>query len=121
MLLKQIFCLLPYARIRPILELQQTRQQCFAEHLGAFAGKKRGQVINADDIQWQCRIADRNVYRHGRLVKGRCDVVDGDRVVRVRSESRSAQTRLIIEQINSRIGANVAHHGKSTGRRSKRF
>lgn len=87
MLLEQIFCLLPHTRILPVLELQQTGQQCFAEHLGAFAGKKRGQVINADDIQWQCRIADRDVYRHRGLVKSRGDVVDGDRVVGVCAKS----------------------------------
>lgn len=49
-LLEQIFCLLPHTGIRPVLELQQTRQQCFTEHLRAFTRKKRGQVINADDI-----------------------------------------------------------------------
>ena len=83
LLLEQILRLLPDTGIGSVLQLQKTGQQSLAEHLRTFAGKERGQVVDADDAQGWALGACRQGDGHGGLVECRGDIVHGDGVMRV--------------------------------------
>lgn len=83
LLLEQILGLLPHAGVLAVLQLQKAGHQGLAEHLGALPGEERGQMVNADDAERGTLGARGQDDRHGGLVEGGRDGVDGDGVVGV--------------------------------------
>lgn len=83
MLVKQLLGLHPHARILSVLELQQGRQQGSAKHLGALTRQQRRQMVDADYVEGQIRVAEgRDIGDgHGGLVECGGYVVDWDGVV----------------------------------------
>ena len=83
LLLEQILGLLPHPGVLAVLQLQKAGHQGLAEHLGAFPGEERGQVVDADDAERGALGARGQDDRHGGLVEGGRDIVNGNGVVRV--------------------------------------
>jgi hypothetical protein len=81
--LEQLLSLLPDTHVPPVLQTEQTGQQVGAESLRRLTGKQAGQVIDADDAEWQVVAALGELHGHGGFAESGVDVVDGDRVVRV--------------------------------------
>lgn len=82
LLLEELLSALPDRRASAVLQREQTGQQRIAECLRRLPGQRRRQVVNRDDTQRRPVALDLDL--DGRLVKCSVDVVDGDRVVRVR-------------------------------------
>ena len=62
--------------VAPVLEAQEARQEVAAECLGGFSRQQRRQVVDADDAELGPAL---DLDRHGGLVKGGSNGVDGDR------------------------------------------
>lgn len=87
LLFEQILRLFPHASIRSVLQLQKTRQQRLAEHLRALPGKKRREMVNADNAHGLTNGCSWQRDRYCGLVKGGRDIVHRNRVIGVRTGS----------------------------------
>jgi len=88
LVLEQLLGLLPDTDVLPVLETEQTGEQVCAEGFGCLAGQQTGQVIDADDAEWQTVAAFGQSDGHCRLAECGVDVVDGDGVVGVGGVAR---------------------------------
>lgn len=88
LLMEKFLRLSPDPSIGPVLQLQETGDEGFAEHLGALPGEERGKVINADHAQRRALRPRRQGYGHSGLVEGRGDAIYRDRVMWVCPERK---------------------------------
>ena len=84
LLLEQLLRLLPNPHTPPLPQPHQTRQKRRAKRLARLPRQQRRQVINTDHAQWQLRRTFWQLDGYSGLGEGGVDVVDGDRIVRVR-------------------------------------
>lgn len=83
LIIEKLLGLLPDTDILPVLETEQAGKQVCAEGLGCLTGQQTGQVVDADNAQWQTVAALRERHWYCGLAEGGVDVVDGDGVVGV--------------------------------------
>ena len=88
LIIEKLLGLLPDTDILPVLETEQAGKQVCAEGLGCLTGQQTGQVVDADNAQWQTVAALRERHWYCGLAEGGVDVVDGDRVVGVGGVAR---------------------------------
>jgi hypothetical protein len=83
LVVEELLGLRPDTDVLPVLEAEKTGKQVCAEGLGCLTRQKTGQVVDADDAQWQTVAALGESHGHCGLREGGVDVVDGDGVVGV--------------------------------------